>query len=245
MRFDPRESIDEGLAEAAALPSWRKPMTVERLARTERRWTIWNLAISAPFFLTAAFLMYLEPLLFPVSAWALIHGFSIPMLYARRGARSIVPLGGIGSVAGRSDAGAEGVALGLLGDLVGHEERELARETGMVMQRGRLGVWLLGERGAILMRPGGKRVVCWCVKIADVEGLPAADRVSHLLLALREDELGFATIANLDFSGSVRRLRPRLERRARPALERAVAESRTMAATTAGRPSREPLPAHH
>ncbi|MGI8726762.1 MAG: hypothetical protein ACR2K6_03690 [Solirubrobacterales bacterium] len=244
MRFDPRESIDQGLAEVASLPSWRRPMTAERLAKTERRWTIWNFAISAPFFGTAAFLMYLEPLLFPVSAWALIHGFSIPMLYARRGARSIVPLGGIGSAAGKGEARAEGVALGLLGDLVGHEARELARETGLVMSRGKLGVWLLGERGAILVRPGGKRVVCWCVKIADVEGLPAADRISHLLLALREDELGFATIANLDFSGATRRLRPRLERRARPALERAVEAAVEPPGTGAGQASTEALPAH-
>lgn len=209
------------LAECEGLP-WRARMDEDRLRKVERRWATWNFAISAPFFITAAFLLYLEPLLFPVSLWSVSHGFSIPMLYARRGARSIIGLGGLSSSSGNSDGGAEGVALGLLGDLVGHESRDLIAETGLVMERGRLGVWLLGERGAILVRPGGKRVACWCVRIADVEGLPAADRISHLLLALREDECGFATVANLDFSGATRRLRPRLERRARPALDRAV-----------------------
>lgn len=238
MRFDPRESTNEGLAEIESLP-WRKPMTLGRLARIERRWTIWNFAISGPFFATAVLLMVLEPLLFPAAVWSLLHGFSIPMLYARRGARSIVPLGGIGSTAGRGDAEAEGVALGLLGDLVGHEARELARETGLVMERGELGVWLLGERGAILVRPGGKRVITWCVKIADTEGLPAADHVSHLLLALREDELGFTTVANLDYCGPRRRLRPRLEPRIRPALARAA----ELAAAMDAPGEAEPVPA--
>ena len=32
--------------------------------------------------------------------------------------------------------------------------------------------------------------------------LPSADRISHLLLALRTDEQGFATVANLAFSGA-------------------------------------------
>ena len=56
----------------------------------------------------------------------------------------------------------------------------------------------------------------------DADDLPAADRVSHLLLALREDEIGFATVANLDFSGATWRLRRRLDRRTRPALDAAA-----------------------
>ena len=46
------------------------------------------------------------------------------------------------------------MALGLLGDLVGHEARELVAATGLVLERGRLGVWLLGERGAMLVALG-------------------------------------------------------------------------------------------
>ena len=40
--------------------------------------------------------------------------------------------------------------------------------------------------------------------------LPSADRTAHLLLALREDEIGFATVANLAFSGATWRVRRRL-----------------------------------
>ena len=165
-------------------------------------------------------------MLFPVSIWALAHAVAIPVLAARRGARSVVPLGGGRSAMADGDAGPERVALGLLGDLVGHEARELVTRTGLLMERGELGVWLLGERGAILVRSGGRRVDCWCVRIGDAEGLPAADRVSHLLLALREDEIGFATVANLDFSGATWRVRRQLEPRSRAALDAAVAAAR-------------------
>ena len=37
--------------------------------------------------------------------------------------------------------------------------------------------------------------------------LPSSDRIAHLLLALRTDESGFTTVANLAFSGA--RWRPR------------------------------------
>jgi hypothetical protein len=57
-------------------------------------------------------------------------------------------------------------------------------------------------------------------------GLPSADRVAHLLLALREDEEGFATVANLAFSGAPWRLRRRLHPKARPALDFALGLSR-------------------
>lgn len=186
------------------------------------------MAISAPFFAVAALLVALEPFLFPVSIWSIAHGVAIPALYARRGARSVVPLGGARSSAGTAAPGAEHVALGLLGDLVDHEARDLVTRTGLLLERGELGVWLLGERGAMLIRSGGRRTFCWCVRIGDAAELPAADRVSHLLLALREDERGFATVANMDFSGATWRLRRRLEQRSRPALAAAVAASRRL-----------------
>jgi hypothetical protein len=86
----------------------------------------------------------------------------------------------------------------------------------LVAQRGELGTWLVGEQGAFLVRR--RRVDCWCVRVADVTELPAADRVAHLLLALREDELGFVKVANLGFSGARWRVGRHLERRTRPAL---------------------------
>ena len=179
-----------------------------------------------PFFAVAGVLIALEPLLFPVSIWSIAHGVAIPALYARRGARSVVPLGGQRSSAGREDPNAERAALGLLGDLVGHESRELVARTGLVLERGELGVWLIGERGAMLIRSGGRRTECWCVRIGDASDLPAGDRVSHLLLALREDERGFATVANMDFSGATWRVRRRMEKRSRPALGAAVRVAR-------------------
>lgn len=165
-------------------------------------------------------------MLFIVSIWSIAHGVGIPALYARRGARSVVPLGGVRSSAGTAEPGAERMALGLLGDLVGHEARDLVVRTGLLMEPGELGVWLLGERGAMLVRSRGRRTDCWCVRIGDAAELPAADRISHLLLALREDEAGFATVANMDFSGASWRIRQRIEKRSRPALAAARAASR-------------------
>src|SRR5438067_504630 len=75
----------------------------------------------------------------------------------------------------------ERVAQGLLGDLLGHESRELQRETGLAMERGELGTWLVGEAGALLLAPDGKRVHCFCVTVTDSD-LPPSDRIAHLLL---------------------------------------------------------------
>ncbi len=119
----------------------------------------------------------------------------------------------------------ERTALGLLGDLVGHEARELHARTGLILERGALGVWLVGEAGALLVRPGGRRVDCWCVHVEDRK-LPSADRIAHLLLALRTDEAGFATVANLAFSGAPWRVRRRIPPQRRPALDAAVRVAR-------------------
>jgi hypothetical protein len=151
------------------------------------------------------------------------HGWVIPELYARRGANSVVAIGGERSAAvdPRADEGAERAALGLLGDLVGHDERDLLARTGLALERGRLGMWLVGEQGAIMLRPGGRRADCWCVRIAEPGELPGGDRIAHLLLALREDEAGFAKVANLAFSGAPWRVRRRMPKSSRPALDAA------------------------
>ena len=57
-------------------------------------------------------------------------------------------------------------------------------------------------------------------RVTDAE-LPPSDRIAHLLLALRSDETGFATVANHAFSGAVWRVRRRLPHEARPALDAA------------------------
>jgi hypothetical protein len=166
-----------------------------------------------PFVAVAALLIALAPLAFPAALVALAQAWIIPELYAHRGA-NVVRAGR------RTTAGAEGRALGLLADLVGHDARELLSRTGLVMERAGLGVWLVSEAGALLVRPGGRRVFCFCVRAADSE-LPSCDRVAHLLLALRSDEAGFATVANLAFSGARWRMRRRLPRGLRPALDAA------------------------
>jgi hypothetical protein len=205
-----------GLEEAAAL-WWRREADEETLRRDGRRWTVWTVCVVLVFAAPGVGLLLLSPWTLPVALGCFAHAWIVPWMQARRGARSVVPLGSGRSAAG-GDAGAEGVALGLLGDLVGHRERELLKRCGLAMHRGALGVWLAGERGALMVRPGGRRVDCWCVRVADSGDLPAADRVAHLLLALREDEAGFAMVANLGFSGAAWRVRRGLPESARPAL---------------------------
>jgi hypothetical protein len=201
------------LAEAAAMP-WRGRASERTLAKEGRIWTLWSVGVVLTFGLPAALLVWIEPLAFPVAAIFLGHGIAVLHLQARRGARGVKPIED-------ANSRAETTALGLLGDLVGHDSRGLLTETGLALERGRLGAWLVGQEGAILVRPGGHRVHCFCVRVGEAGDLPPGDRVAHLLLALREDEEGFATVANRNFSGASWRLRPQLPARARPALSSA------------------------
>ncbi len=212
-----------GLDEAARLV-WREDASERTLRRDGRLWTAWTAWIVAVFCLPGVLLIAIEPLTFPAAAICFAHAWAIPWIQARRGARQVVPLGSERSAAHRDDAdgAAESVALGLLGDLVGHSERKLLAETGLALQRGELGAWLVGEQGAFCMRRDSRRIDCWCVRVGETVNLPAADRVAHLLLALREDELGFAKVANLGFSGSRWRVRRHLEPRTHPALDAAA-----------------------
>jgi hypothetical protein len=68
-------------------------------------------------------------------------------------------------------------------------------------------------------------VWCFCVRVNEPD-LPSADRIAHLLLALRSDEQGFATVANLAFAGAPRRVRARMHEAQRPALDRAAKTQR-------------------
>jgi hypothetical protein len=203
---------DSALPELASVP-WRQPTDARWLRRWGRIWLAWTLLYSVPFVCAGVGMIWLEPLATPVALAALAHAWIIPELYAFRGASVVRP---------KQPRAAEGepVAQGLLGDLLGHDERELQRETGLALQRGELGVWLLGEGGALLVSPDGRRVHCFCVGTVERE-LPPSDRIAHLLLALRVDEEGFATVANHAFAGAPWRVARRLPRRMRPALNAA------------------------
>jgi hypothetical protein len=201
----------QALPERAAV-HWRRPMDSRRLRVYARAWTLTTVGHTVPLIAAAVGLFVLNPLTAPVGLILLAHAWAIPELYANRGAKVVRPRP-------RGGAAEEATALGLLGDLVGHEAREVHARTGLVPERGALGTWLVGEAGALLVR--GRRVHCWCVRVLDPD-LPSADRIAHLLLALREDEQGFATVANHAFAGARWRVRRRLPARQRPALDAAV-----------------------
>jgi hypothetical protein len=214
------EMAEAALPELATVP-WR-PLADERsLRRAGRLWTLSTVAHTVPLVLAAVGLTVLSPVIAPVALILVAHAWIIPELYAARGAGVVRTARASSSAA----AGPERVTVGLLGDLVGHEARALHARTGLVLEPGRLGVWLVAPAGALLVRPGGRRVHCYCVKATDAE-LPAGDRIAHLLLALRTDERGFATVANLAFSGACWRLRRRLPRDAREALATGAAAAR-------------------
>lgn len=196
---------------------WRPRAGERTLQRAGRLWTATTVAHTVPFIGAAILLMVLQPLAAPVAIVALLHAWIIPELYAQRGANVVRP-----KPRRLTGDGPERAAIGLLGDLVGHEARELHARTGLVLERGTLGTWLVGEAGALLVRPGGRRVHCYCVRVNDPD-LPTGDRIAHLLLALRADECGFATVANMAFAGARWRVRRRLAAAMRPALDRAGA----------------------
>ena len=210
----------EPLPELAAV-HWRPRADARRLDRTGMLWTATTVAHVVPFIAAGIVLFVVQPLALPMSLACFAHAWVIPELYAQRGANVVRPK------ASRAPRDAEARSVGLLGDLVGHDARALHARTGLVLERGRLGVWLVGPAGALLVRVGGRRVVCYCVGVND-PALPSGDRIAHLLLALRADEEGFATVANLAFSGARWRVRRRLAAAMRPALDAGVAAARRL-----------------
>jgi hypothetical protein len=221
----------QALPELASVP-WRQRTDARWLHRWGGIWQAWTVLCTVPFVAAAVGMMLLDPIAAPVSFAALAHAWIIPELYAFRGAGVVRPpraseRSAAGSERGRSAPAPaatvgdpETVAQGLLGDLLGHDERELQRTSGLALEHGTLGVWLVGHAGALLVAPGSRRVHCFCVRVPDAE-LPPSDRVAHLLLALRVDEEGFATVANHAFAGASWRVRRRLPKATKPALDAA------------------------
>lgn len=197
---------------------WRRQIDEPALRRRGRWWTLTTIGHSLPFLAAAALLVAVRPVLVPVAIVLLIHAWAIPELYAARGAGVMRPRRRLADAPERR-------ALLLLGDLVGDDNRRLHSRSGLIVEGGSLGQWVIGEAGALLVRPGGRRVNCYCVR-ATGEDLPAGDRIAHLLLALRCGEPDFATVANLAFSGATWRVRRRLRPAQREALELACIAAR-------------------
>ena len=147
-----------------------------------------------------------------VGAILLLHAWAIAELYANRGAKVVKPRA-------RAAEAAEAWRWASSATWWATRRATLHARTGLVMERGALGVWLVGEAGALLVR--GRRVHCWCVRVPDADAA-FSDRIAHLLLALREDEEGFATVANHAFAGARWRVRRRLPKSQRPALAAAA-----------------------
>jgi hypothetical protein len=186
------------------------------------QWTLFTVGLVTPFCAVAVLLFLLSPYSAPVGLLAFGHAWVIPELYAARGANVVSPKIRRG-LPGAEES--ERTALGLLGDLVGHDARDGYGRTGLVCEPGKLGVWLVGEEGALLVRPGGRSVHCYCIRVPE-PNLPRSDRVAHLLLALRTDERGFATLANCSFAGARWRVRRRISPRMRPGLDAATTLAR-------------------
>jgi len=212
---------DSSLPELEAV-AWRRYVDERSLRARERVSAAYIALYVTPLLIVAVVMVALDPILVPVALVALFLAWVIPELFANRGAGVLRP-------GRRRDRQSEQRALGLLGDLLGHDARELQARTGLALERGGLGIWLVAEAGALLVRPGGRKVHAFCVRVADAD-LPAADRIAHLLLALREDERGFATVANHAFAGATWRMRRRIPSARRPALDAAVRQARTKVA---------------
>jgi hypothetical protein len=230
------------LPETAAV-HWRRRVDAAQLRLRGRLWTLTMVAHVVPFAGAATLLMWLQPLALPVALVCLAHAWIIPELYAQRGANVLRPPRPAPPAAGAAGAAAdpERRSVGLLGDLVGHDARELHARTGLVLEPGHLGTWIVGEQGAVLLHGARRRrAYCYCVKVDPrrpaARDLPSGDRIAHLLLALRSDEPGFATVANLAFAGAPWRLRRRMPRPTRPALKAALAAADTRSSATGSNP---------
>jgi hypothetical protein len=222
---------------------WRRRVDARQLRLRGRLWTLTMVAHVVPFAGAATLLMWMQPLALPVALVCLAHAWIIPELYAQRGANVLRPPRRTGATRAAVPAPeqSERHSVGLLGDLVGHDARDLHARTGLVLEPGRLGTWLVGEQGAVLLHGRRRpRAYCYCVKVdprrAAAQDLPSGDRIAHLLLALRSDEPGFATVANLAFAGATWRLRRRLPKPVRPALRAGLAAFATRSRSAGSNP---------
>ena len=166
-------------------------------------------------------MIWLEPLAAPVALAALAHAWIIPELYAFRGASVVRPKGPRDE---RSTARESRWRRACSATCSATSERELQRDTGLALERGELGVWLR-RRGRRAARVARRRPGALLLRAAT--GTASCRRptaIAHLLLALRVDEEGFATVANHAFAGAPWRVRRRLPRAHAPRPGRGAAQ---------------------
>ena len=183
-----------------------------------------------PLIVVAVVLFWLEPLLVPgLARSALVHAWVIPELFANRGA-------GVVRVSRRSARRApEQRRAGAAGRPARPRRARPAAPTPA--WRSSAAGWASGWWA----RPAR----CWCAPAGGActpsacawptRTCPARTAIAHLLLALREDEQGFATVANHAFAGATWRMRRRLAPRAAP---RARRRRRTRRVSAPGSPRR-------
>ena len=153
---------------------------------------------------TAALLLTLHPVAAVVGVILLAHAWAIPELYANRGAKVVKP-----RARGRRRRG---------GDRAGPARRPRGARGARAARADRAGD---GARARSACGSWGRPARCSCAGGACTAGAcgcrtrrcRARDRIAHLLLALREDEQGFATVANHAFAGARWRVRQATARR--------------------------------
>jgi hypothetical protein len=126
---------------------WRRPVDAAGLRLRERVSAAYTAVYCTPLLAAGVILIALEPLLVPVALVSWLHAWVIPELFAHRGARVVKPL----PARAGSCREPERRAHGFLADLLDHRERELQAATGLALARSGLGVWLVGEAGALLV----------------------------------------------------------------------------------------------
>ena len=182
-------------------------MDARRLRRRGALWTLTTTAHVVPFVAAGVVLFLVQPLAVAVSLASFAHAWIIPMLYAARGANVAAAQR---ATRRRRRASAPRWACSATSSAT--TRATLHARPACVVERGRarhVGRGGGGRRPAD--RPRAPRATCFCVRVDD-PSLPPADRIAHLLLALRADEVGFATVANMAFCGARWRVRRRLPR---------------------------------
>ena len=209
---------EAALPELAAVP-WRGRVDARYLQRRGWLWTLQTVAFVVPFTAAGIFLIALEPLALPVALASFAHGVGDP-----RASRLPRVEHDPSAARARATSAPSRSRRGCSATCWATTRATCSATPGWRWSAGRSASGCSARQGAVLVANGGKRVHCFCVGTTDRD-LPPSDRIAHLLLALRTDEEGFATVANHAFSGAPWRLRRRIRKEQRPALDAAVAKA--------------------